>query len=326
VNPGPVSAAPRVVPRVTVVLATYDRERLVAQAIDSVLAQTFPDFELLVVDDGSRDGTAAMIRARYGDERRLTYLPKTNGGSSSARNHGLERARGEFVAFLDSDDRWLPRFLESQLALLDRDPTAAMVICDARFEGRWKGRGPTMFTDRDFTPPLSMAAMMRGAWAIPTAWCIRRAALGGLRFSPRYSYCEDTEFLFQLAAKRIAVALNPEVLAIYVHHDGQGGEGQKTTLAPEHELSHLRLLADFADHAPDPWALRESVFRKSRALARALVADGRWYDARPLLWQWFKKRPDSTHAMRWWIRSLFARDRRHGRTASASTSTSAAGS
>ena len=145
-------------------------------------------------------------------------------------------------------------------------------------------------------------------------------------FRHALSLCEDTEFLFQLAAKRIAVALNPEVLAVYVHHDGQGGEGQKTTLAPEHELSHLRLLADFAGYAPDPWALRESVFRKSRALARALVADGRWYDARPLLWLWLRGAPTARTRCAGGFRSLFARDRRHGRTASASTSTSAAGS
>jgi glycosyltransferase involved in cell wall biosynthesis len=313
-------------PRVSVVLATYDRERLVARAIDSVLAQTFTDFELLLVDDGSRDGTAEMIRSRYGAEPRLRYLPKSNGGSASARNHGIEHARGELLAFLDSDDRWLPRFLASQVALLARHPEAGLALCDAYFEGRWADRGPTLFSDRDFKAPVSMAAMMEGAWAIPTAWCVRREALDGIRFATRYRYCEDTQFLFQLAARRVPVVLNPELLAVYVHHEGGDGEGMKTAMRPEHELSHLRLLAEFAAYAPDPWALRESVFRRSRALAKALVGAGRWHDARPLLWLWFRKRPDSTHAMRWWFRSLFARSPRQGTTASASTSTSAAGS
>jgi glycosyltransferase involved in cell wall biosynthesis len=294
-------------PQVSVVLATYDRERLLPRAVDSVLAQTLADFELLVVDDGSRDGTPEMMRERYGREPRVRYLRKGNGGSASARNHGIDHARGEFLAFLDSDDRWLPGFLASQVAFLERRPAAGLAICDATIEGDWPGRGPTQFRDRDFRAPVSMPAMMAGAWAVPSTWCLRRRMAGDLRFATRYRYCEDTEFLFHLNARGVPVVLNEEVLAVYVHHDGGAGEAQKTKFRPEHEMMHLMLLDDYAAHAPDPWALRDSIFKKSRALARSLVAQGRWRDARPLLWIWFKKRPDSTHAMRWWLRSLFAR-------------------
>ena len=302
------NAASASVPTVSVVLPTYDRERIVGRAIDSVLAQTVPDFELLLVDDGSRDATAAMVKARYADEPRLRYLAKRNGGTATARNHGVELARGRYVAFLDSDDLWLPGFLASQVALLEARPEAALAVCDARFEGAWDGRGPTMFRDRDFHAPLSMEAMMRGAWAVPTAWCLRREALEGVRFATQYRYCEDTEFLFHLASLGRKVVLNPEILAVYTRHAGEGGAVQKTDLRPEHEISHLRMLDDYAAFAVDPADLSRRVFDRSRALARALVAVGRWREAKPLLWLWLKRRPDSSTAWRWWLRSLLTRE------------------
>jgi glycosyltransferase involved in cell wall biosynthesis len=301
-----VSEGPAAAPTVSVVLPTYDRERIVGRAIDSVLGQTFADLELLLVDDGSGDGTAGMVKARYGREPRLHYLPKANGGTATARNHGLERARGRYVAFLDSDDVWLPGFLASQVALLEAHPDAALSVCDARFDGAWEGRGPTMFRDRDFRPPTSMDAMMQGAWAVPSAWCLRRAAADGLRFAVQYRFCEDTEFLFQLAARRLRVVLNSELLAVYMRHGGEGGAVQKTDLRPEHELHHLRMLGDYAAFVADPAALRRRVLDRSRALARALVAAGRWREARPLLWFWLRRRPDSSTAWRYWLRSLLA--------------------
>ena len=102
-------------PTVSVVIPTYNRARLLARALDSVLHQTWADFEMLIVDDGSTDGTAAVVAARA--DARVRYLRQpANGGVSAARNRGLREARGEFIAFLDSDDEWFPAKLERQLA------------------------------------------------------------------------------------------------------------------------------------------------------------------------------------------------------------------
>lgn len=115
-------------PAVSVVIVTYNKADTIVAAIDSVLRQTFRDFEVLVVDDGSTDQTPRLVRA-YGD--RVRYLPKTNGGTGSARNLGIAQSRGAFVAFLDGDDLWLPDKLTRQLAVFERAPEILAVQCSA---------------------------------------------------------------------------------------------------------------------------------------------------------------------------------------------------
>jgi len=106
-------------PRVSVIIPAYNAAWCIRRALDSVFAQDYRDFEVIVVDDGSSDGTAAIL-ASYGAAVRVVSKP--NGGLSSARNAGIAAARGEYVAFLDADDRWLPAKLSRQVALLDRQP------------------------------------------------------------------------------------------------------------------------------------------------------------------------------------------------------------
>lgn len=115
-------------PTVSVVIVTYNKGPTIGPAIESVLRQTYRDFEVLVVDDGSRDDTAQRVR-RFGD--RVRYLPKENGGTGSARNLGIAESRGEVVAFLDGDDLWLPRKLEIQMAAFQQEPRIVAVQCSA---------------------------------------------------------------------------------------------------------------------------------------------------------------------------------------------------
>lgn len=98
------------------------------RALESVLAQTHPVDEVIVVDDGSTDGTGELLRARYGD--RIRYVAQPNAGVSAARNHGLSLARGRYLALLDSDDEWLPDKTERQLDWLRRHPDHGMALCD----------------------------------------------------------------------------------------------------------------------------------------------------------------------------------------------------
>lgn len=103
-------------PLVSVIIPTYNRVRLVERAIGSVLGQTFNDYELIVVDDGSDDSTCDLL-ASFG--ARVTVLVQPNHGVAAARNRGIEASQGQLLAFLDSDDEWLPEKLASQVALYD---------------------------------------------------------------------------------------------------------------------------------------------------------------------------------------------------------------
>lgn len=117
-------------PTVSVVVPTYGRADLLPRAVDSVLAQTVDDLEVVVVDDASTDDTAAVV-AGYDDDRVRYFAHETNRGGSAARNTGIERARGEYVAFLDDDDEWRPTKLERQFErLADEDEEWVGAYCD----------------------------------------------------------------------------------------------------------------------------------------------------------------------------------------------------
>ena len=106
-------------PKVTVIIPAFNSERFIRSAIDSVLGQTYRDFEIVVVDDGSDDGTAEIAES-YHDPVRC--IRKAKGGTSSARNFGILDSTSEYIAFLDSDDLWLPHKLERQIAVLEANP------------------------------------------------------------------------------------------------------------------------------------------------------------------------------------------------------------
>ncbi|MDH3520730.1 MAG: glycosyltransferase family 2 protein [Myxococcales bacterium] len=126
---------------ISVILTTYNRPAMTCEAIDSVLAQTHGDFEAIVVDDGSTDDTQGVL-ARYGD--RIRMIRKENGGVASARNVGLEAARGELIAFLDDDDLWLPEKLEVQEAYHRRHPEVGLIYTDClRFDERGPAPDPS---------------------------------------------------------------------------------------------------------------------------------------------------------------------------------------
>lgn len=118
-------------PIVSVVIPAYNAAWCVGRAIDSVLAQDFRDYELIVVDDGSTDDTPAVL-ASYGD--RIRVVRKPNGGMSSARNAGISEARGEFIAFLDADDWWLPGKLAKQASLHQARPEIGFSSTTARVQ------------------------------------------------------------------------------------------------------------------------------------------------------------------------------------------------
>lgn len=123
-------------PTVSVIIPTYNRAHLVGRAIGSVLNQTYQDFELIVVDDGSTDNTEEVVKSIKDPRIRYTRHDQNRGGSA-ARNSGIKMARGEYIAFQDSDDEWLPEKLEKQMRVFENAPAEVGVV----YTGFWRIEG-----------------------------------------------------------------------------------------------------------------------------------------------------------------------------------------
>lgn len=186
-------------PLVSVVIPAYNAAWCVGRAVDSVLAQSFRDFELIVVDDGSTDATPAVLGAYA---KAIRVVRKVNGGMSSARNAGIDAAGGSLIAFLDSDDYWAPEKLARQLELLNARPglgfcstAAALRSPDGRPLGEWPA--PSCQDDMLRQIFLQGAAVAGSASAV----VVRREVLERAgRFDERLGGLEDTDLWMRLAA------------------------------------------------------------------------------------------------------------------------------
>lgn len=187
---------------VTVIIATFNRAALLPDAIDSVLNQTFTDFELFVIDNGSSDNTRSVVES-YRDDR-VVYMinEKPSGSCAAPRNIGIERARGRYIAFLDDDDIWYPKKLEICTVELERRPEAALV-CHAQnvvLNGRTLRKnicGP-------WTNDMYQRLLYEGNCLGPGSVVIRKEALleaGGFDARQEYLGCDDYDLWIRFAAK-----------------------------------------------------------------------------------------------------------------------------
>src|SRR5450631_4650926 len=128
------SEQPQSSPRVSIIIPSYKTAHLIAACLDSVFAQTFQDFEAMVVNDGSPD-TPELENVLQPYLDRLVYIKQVNKRAAGARNTAIAKARGEFLAFLDSDDRWLPNHLESQMKQFEADPALCLAYANAVMVG-----------------------------------------------------------------------------------------------------------------------------------------------------------------------------------------------
>lgn len=203
--------------RVSVILPTYNRAYVLRRAIDSVLAQTFQDVELVVIDDGSTDPTPALL-ADYG--QRIISLRQDNAGVSRARNTGIRAASGELIAFLDSDDAWLPEKLARQVAALDGQPQMPLCHTDEIWirngvrvnpKKKHRKRGGEIFRD---CLPLCVIS--------PSAAMLRRAAFDDIGlFDETLPACEDYDLWLRLTCRYPVIFLEEPLLIKYGGHADQ---------------------------------------------------------------------------------------------------------
>jgi glycosyltransferase involved in cell wall biosynthesis len=274
--------------KVSVIIPTFERREAVRRAVESVLAQSYSEFELIVVDDGSTDGTEEALA---GLDPRLRYQRQTNGGAASARNAGLRVSEGDVVAFLDSDNRWLPDHLAVITEMLARHPeaVAASTCPDFRVKGR---AGIDDARVVDLLPTLAMGTSVGYISCV----AVRRGVLVAVgAFDEELPVWEDCDLFLRLAMRGPFTILGRRTI---VHAKTRGGLHERGIRDGEY-LRAMELSAAKAERElrgldrSDLPVLLDSV-RAKIMLVRGVGAaiDGRIEEARLALDEACRLRPD----------------------------------
>jgi len=206
-------------PRVSVVIPVYNAERFVSETIESIISQTYSSWEVVAVDDGSKDRSLEILR---GFERRMPekirVISQKNSGVSMARNAGIGVSRGEYIAFLDQDDLWMPKKLEKQVPLLDSNRELGLVYSDAYIVWEREGRTRTAFSIlKPFRGRVFERLILENFIVVSTA-VVRKDAVDRVgAFNHKYRISEDYD-LFLRIADQFHVDFVDEPLAKYRIH------------------------------------------------------------------------------------------------------------
>jgi GT2 family glycosyltransferase len=271
--PGKDAAGERSLPLVSIITPAYNRADLVAETIDSVLGQDYPNLEYIVLDDGSRDGTLDVVK-RY--DGRLRWEAHPNMGETRTVNKGFAMARGEIVGVVNSDDPLRPGAVRRLVEALSRRPDAVVAYPDWALIDE---RGRVLQTVRtyEFT---GYADMVRRHWCLPGPGAFFRRSLveklGGR--DPDFRYVGDLDFWFR-AARHGALVRVPEVLATFRTHSGSATVAQQgTRMAEEHLRVVEKLFA--AGDLPEEVRRVEREARSSAAFVAATVCGTREWRAK----------------------------------------------
>lgn len=227
-------------PKISVILCAYNAQAYLDTTIQSVLEQTFRDFELVVVDDGSTDSTGRIVAARAEQDPRIVYHYQPNEGFGGARNKAVALSRGDWIAIIDHDDLCLPRRLEIQLSAAERHPEAALIFCDTE---HFLSDGTVVRRQFDSFNPCGQdlgagaatdLLLERGCFVDSEAAFFRKelvAEVGGFRGD--YRYINDYDFFLRVGSRHAFHGVD-EVLARWRIHPGQLSQTARETMLREH--------------------------------------------------------------------------------------------
>jgi glycosyltransferase involved in cell wall biosynthesis len=248
-------------PLVSVVIIFWNAERFIQEAIESVLLQTYPAWELLLVDDGSSDGSTGIARHYAGRHpERMRYLEHqghANLGMSASRNLGIRDAHGPYIAFLDADDVWFPNTLEEQVAILEAHPEVAMLYGPIQWWYSWTGRPEDrerdyverlgVLPDAVIQPPGPLPLFLRDKAAVPSGLLARREIVqwvGGFEDAFRGEY-EDQVFCAKICLNAPVFASGQCWYRYRQHPDSCVLRGQRTGETHAARLRFLNWLATY---------------------------------------------------------------------------------
>lgn len=232
---------------ISVVIPTFNRASWIKKAVDSVKAQSYKAFEIILVDDGSSDATRSLAQSIEG----LRYFFQPNQGVSSARNLGILKARGDWIAFLDVDDCWLPQKLESQVNFIKKDPKIKAVYGSERWFR--EGKELALPTRYRFREEVGFYDLLEYTFIGPSSVMIQRALIDevGL-FDRKLEACEDFDYWLRLRRKSAFLGVKEAVIEKHAGHVDQLSRSVR-------HLDRFRIEALFK-HLPDKKV--EAVIRK----------------------------------------------------------------
>ncbi len=184
-------------PKISVIIPTYNRAHIVCETIDSVLAQTYKNYEIIVVDDGSEDNTKEILK-KYGEK--IIYIYQKNKGLPAARNTGIKHMKGEYAAFVDSDDLFLPTKLEEQMNVFDQNPEIAVVSTMAELidddAHKLAGYKPQAFNSCDFK------GILESNFVVMSSTIVKKNVLLAVdMFDETLKTCEDWDIWIRILAE-----------------------------------------------------------------------------------------------------------------------------
>ena len=290
---------------VSVIIPTYNRESFVVKAVNSVLAQTFKNYEIIVVDDGSTDSTRAALQP-YASQ--IKYVYQNNAGVSAARNKGISLAIGDWVAFLDSDDEWTPHYLARQMQALNENRDLCMQIADCRYSDQ-TGEKPSYFEINGtakhfngrsyFRPKEPFVFMLRHmSWQLGSTIIRREAVVKAGLFDENMRIAEDNDLVARVALQGPVGLLKEKLIMAYRRAEDVNNLSRIKKTDPVgtrrlvdaiyHKLESLNGLT--WNERRTAKGLRSANFR---AIGNLLLSEGKMGEARKAYWTAVKIQPSA---------------------------------
>ena len=237
-------------PTVSVIIPAYNAARFIRETLDSVLAQTFVDYEIIVINDGSPD-TEELEQVLQPYQSRIIYLKQENMGAGAARNAGLKVARGKFVAFLDADDLWLPNFLSEQVAFIQSDQGYDLVYADAELFGDSTRARGTVMQREPSEPPVTFERLIGEQCLVNTSsvLALREPILEVGLFDVTLRNSQDFDLWVRLA-KRPDARMNFQRKVLARHRVWSGSLASDGIKSVEGELKVLSKVSQRDDLTP----------------------------------------------------------------------------